>query len=168
MAVMMRTLWKHLEKAQASDGGSNPTGSGPGVQGDDSVALTSSQQGGTPTIPCEQKLQKDKITFEPTKGAKDIEVLPPSAGWEASVDAGKDTYKVGTDDKGRKLEFGAEYLLGQLPLPPINFTVRGIPCFAAGGVEVKIGTSHGAGSAEKSVKAYAIVGGKVTINAGRA
>src|SRR5262245_4981151 len=43
---------------------------------------------------------KDIVEFRPTKGIEDFEVLPLAGGWELSMDLGKKTHKIGTDDKG--------------------------------------------------------------------
>ncbi|MCI0547225.1 MAG: hypothetical protein L0027_08070, partial [Candidatus Rokubacteria bacterium] len=109
-----------------------------------------------------------EATFTPTKGVEDIELLPATGGYEASFDIGKETLKVGTDDKGKKIEFGGEYSLPTPSFPPVPFTVYGVPCFLSGGIEAKIGTSGSVGGGQKSVKAYGVVSGKVLVSAGKA
>jgi len=125
-----------------------------------------------PTYPVHvQGLPPGTVEFKPTKGPEDIEVLPLAGGWELSMDLGKKTHKIGTDDKAQKIEMGAEYSLGQIPCPLISFPLWRIPCFITGGIDVKIGTSIGTsiGAGDgKSAKAYVIVAGKVTISAGKA
>src|SRR4029434_9210462 len=78
------------DKVSDSTPESSPAGDGKAL----AEAPVSAQPTGAPS-----KLPAGKFEFKPTKGADDIEVLPVSGGWEASLDAGKETYKVGTDAK---------------------------------------------------------------------
>jgi hypothetical protein len=152
-------------KQPSENNGSGADGKSTGTGKTASETLVPEQ----PTYPVPvQGAPPGMFELEPTKGIKDIEILPMAGGWEASWENGKDTYKAGTDSKGEKIEVSNEHLLLDIPLPPINFSVRGFPCVCGGGLKVKIGTKAGAGIGKKGVKAFLDVAGRVTISAGKA
>ncbi|WNG47680.1 DUF4157 domain-containing protein [Archangium minus] len=60
-------------------------------------------------------------------------------GWEFSMDVGRTTFKVGTNDEGSEWQGGVETLIHKKDFGPKTFKIRAVPMFANGGVEAKLG-----------------------------